>query len=193
MKLLKAGVKYVERSRAAVAVGLCAWTAWWVLSASAAAAPFGQGAFGADVPFGSLTSLSINLGGSVALALQPSGPTFSGAGSHTITVTSTDPAGYDLYVHTTTNSNLTNGSTTIPASNNATAGPLSINSWGYNTTGSTTNFLGMTNTNTLLKSATGPFKNGDSTTVTYGALTNSTQAAGTYTTSVTYTAVTKNE
>lgn len=157
------------------------------------ASPFGQGVFGADVPFGSATSLSIALSGGVSIALQPSGATFSGTGSHTVTVTSNDAVGYMLYAHTTGNSNLVNGSATIPASSNTTAGPLTPNSWGYNTTGSTTNFLGMSSASSLIKDAAGPYKNGDTTTVTYGALTGSTQDAGTYTTSITYTAVAKDE
>jgi len=157
------------------------------------ASPFGQGVFGADVPFGSATSLSINLGGDVPLTLTPSGGNFSGTGSHIVTVTSTDVVGYYLYAHTTGTTDMTNGSATIPASANVTESPLSVGSWGYNTSGSTTNFLGMNATNVLLKDASGPFKSGDPTTVTYGALTSSTQAAGTYSVAVTYTAVAKNQ
>jgi hypothetical protein len=72
-------------------------------------------------------------------------------------------------------------------------GPLAVGSWGYNTTGSTTDFLGMNATSVLLKDANGPFKNGDPVTVTYGALAPATQAAGNYSVAVTYTAVAKNQ
>lgn len=157
------------------------------------ASPFGQGVFGADVPFGSATSISINLGGDVPLSLTPSGGNFNGTGSHVVTVTSTDVVGYYLYAHTTGTTDMTNGTATIPASSNVTETNLSVGSWGYNTSGSSTNFLGMNATNVLLKDVSGPYKNGDPTTVTYGALTSNTQAAGSYTVAVTYTAVAKNQ
>lgn len=158
-----------------------------------AASPFGQGVFGADVPFGSTTSISINLGGDVALNLSPSGNTFTGSGSHTVTVTSTDVVGYYLYAHTTGSTNMTSASASIPASSNTSAGPLTASSWGYNTTGSSTNFLGMNASGVLLKNVSGPFKNGDPTTITYGALTSGTQPAGDYSIAITYTAVAKNQ
>ncbi|MEJ0072707.1 MAG: hypothetical protein WDN27_01285 [Candidatus Saccharibacteria bacterium] len=71
---------------------LCVLCGLLSLAPTVAASPFGQGVFGAHVPFGSLTSLSISLGGNVALTLTPSGPNFVGSGSHTLTVTSTDVA-----------------------------------------------------------------------------------------------------
>jgi hypothetical protein len=159
---------------------------------TALASPFGQGTFGAQVPFGSATSLSIALGGNVSLNLAPSGGNFTGTGSHTITVTSTDPVGYNLYVGAPGGTNMTNGASTIPASSNTTAGPLAVNTWGYNTDASS-NFLGMKTTPTLLKSANGPFESGDNTIVTYGALTSIITGAGSYNTSVVYTAVARNE
>lgn len=156
------------------------------------ASPFGQGVFGADVPFGSATSISINVGSDVPLSLTPSGANFSGTGSHVVTVTSTDVVGYYLYAHTNGSTNLTNGTATIPASGNSSPAALSIGSWGYNTDGSA-NFLGMLSISSLLKNAAGPFKNGDATTITYGALVNGTQEAGHYTVNVVYTAVAKNQ
>ena len=162
------------------------------LAPTAYASPFGQGIFGADVPFGSITSLSINLGGNVSLNLAPDSGNLRGTGSHTITVTSTDVVGYQLFVRSTGSTNLTSGSSTIPASVNSTPGALATGSWGFNTDAST-DFVGMTTTPYLIKDTTGPSKNGDSTTVTYSAYTSSTQPAGTYTTSVTYTAVAENQ
>lgn len=165
-----------------------------LLPSSANASPFGQGVFGADVPFGSMTSISINLGGDVTLALTPNGGNFSGTNSHTVTVTSTDVVGHYLYAHATGSTNMASvGGAAIAASGNASMNPLSVGTWGYNTTGSTTDFLGMNATSVLLKDASGPYKNGDPTTITYGALTSGTQAAGTYTVAVTYTAVAKNQ
>jgi hypothetical protein len=163
------------------------------LCSSVSAAPFGQGKFGANVPFGSATSISINLSGDVPITLTPGGGNFSGNGSHVVTVTSTDVVGYYLYAHTTSGTSMTSGVASIPASANTSAGALSIGSWGYNTTGSTTNFLGMPATSVVIKDAAGPYKSGDPTTVTYGALASGTQEAGTYSVAVTYTAVAKNQ
>lgn len=163
------------------------------MSISAWASPFGQGVFGADVPFGSATSLAIDLGGNVTMTLAPSGGNFSGTSSHIVTITSTDVVGYYLYAHAIGSSSMTNGSYSIAASSNGSAAPLSVGTWGYNTTGSTTNFLGMGTTSSLLKNASGPFKNGDATTVTYGALASNTQEAGNYSVSVAYTAVAKDQ
>jgi hypothetical protein len=167
---------------------LCGLFTIFSIAPSVAASPFGQGVFGADVPFGSVTSLTISLGSNVSLNLAPSGSTFVGSGSHTITVTSTDVVGYSLYVYSPTTTNMSNGSDTIPTSANSSAASLATNTWGYNTNGSS-NYIGMTTRPVLLKTATGPYKSGDTTTVTYGVLTDITKSAGNYTTSVTYTAV----
>ncbi|HEV7929893.1 MAG TPA: hypothetical protein VGP12_07150 [Nitrosospira sp.] len=159
---------------------------------AAFASPFGQGVFGADVPFGSATSISIALGGDVTIPLGVSGATFVGSNSHTVTVTSLDVVGYTLYVRPTSGTAMTNGSASIPASSNSSPGTLATGTWGYNTTGSTTNFLGMPSVGAMLKDANGPFKSGDPTTVTYGAVVSNTQAAGNYTIPVTYTVVARN-
>ncbi len=160
---------------------------------TANASPFGQGVFGADVPFGSVTSLAIDLGGNVSIPLAPSGGVFEGSGSHTVTVTSTDVVGYVLYVHALGSTDLTDGSTLISASTNTTDAPLTTNSWGFNTSGSTTDFIGMTLFGKEIKSASGPYKNGDATTVTYGAKTNITQPASSYDVSIVYTVVAPNQ
>lgn len=161
-------------------------------SATVAASPFGEGVFGANVPFGSATSMSIALGGNVSLNLTPSGSNFTGSGSHTITVTSTDVVGYKLYVYSPGSTTMTYGGETIPASGNGSPAALAVNTWGYNTNGSA-NYLGMLTVPTLIKDATGPFKTGDNTTVTYGVLTDITKGAGTYNISVVYTTVAKND
>jgi hypothetical protein len=77
---------------------------------------------------------------------------------------------------------------TIATSSNGSPAPLAVNTWGYNTDGSS-NYRGITTAPVLLKTANGPYKNGDNTTVTYGVLTNITKAEGNYSVSVTYTAV----
>jgi len=158
-----------------------------------AASPFGWGVFGADVPFGSATSLSIALGGDVSIPMSVNGSNFEGSASNTVTVTTTDVVGYYLYAHTTGSSDMTSGSASIPASANGSAAALSVDTWGYNTTGSATNFLGLGPTSSLLKDAAGPYKNGDITTVTYGVKAGPTQAAGNYTIPITYTAVAKGQ
>lgn len=152
------------------------------------ASPFGEGVFGADVPFGSATSLSISLGGNVSLNLTPSGQYFTASGSHTITVTSTDVVGYRLYAYSPGSTSMTYGSQTIPASSNGSPAALATNTWGYNTNGSA-NYVGMKTVPALIKDTTGPSKTGDTTTVTYGVLTDLAQTAGAYTVSVVYTAV----
>lgn len=157
------------------------------------ASPFGWGVFGANVPFGSSTSLSIALGGNVSINMTPDATNYRGTGSHTVTVTSTDVVGYQLFVHATNSTNMTSGSATIPASSNNTPAALALNSWGYNVAGSTTNFLGMPTTSSLIKDANGPFTSGDPTTITYGTYVDSAQPAGTYSVAVTYTAVAKNQ
>jgi len=170
---------------------LCGVFALLSIAPVASASPFGQGKFGAQVPFGSLTSLTIALSGNVTLNLTPSGPNFVGQGSHTLTVTSTDVVGYSLYIYSPGSTTMTSGFDTIPTSGNTSASPLSVNTWGYNIDGST-NYLGMTTTPTPLKTATGPYESGDTTTVTYGVLTGASKSEGTYTVSVVYTAVALN-
>ncbi len=154
---------------------------------SAMASPFGQGLFGADVPFGSLTSIDMSFSGDVDFTLTPGGGNFSGQGSHTVTVTSTDVVGYKLYAWASSGTNMSNGTETIPASGNSSANPLSINTWGYNTTGNTTNYLGMLSTPSLIKDADGPYKNGDDTSVYYGANVDITTPASDYSVPITYT------
>lgn len=159
----------------------------------ASASPFGQGVFGANVPFGASTSLSIALSGNVSMALTSNGSNYIGSGSNTITVTSTDVIGYRLYAFspTSTTMTLTGGGDSIPASANSTPAALATDAWGYNTDGSA-NYIGMLTTPSLIKDATGPYKSGDTTTVTFGAKTSLTKSIGSYTVGVVYTAAGKN-
>jgi hypothetical protein len=156
------------------------------------ASPFGWGVFGADVPFGSDTSLSIALGGDVALNMVPSGPNFTATSSHTITVTSTDVVGFKLYGYTPGSSTMVNGSETIASSANGSPSSLAVNTWGYNTDASA-NFMGLTTTPRLLKDTSGPSKSGDNTTVTYSVLADNTKGAGAYKVAVTYTVVAESQ
>lgn len=164
-----------------------------ILSFTSSASPFGQGVFGADVPFGSQTSIAVSLGTAPSMTLSTDGPnTFSGSATQNLTVTSTDVVGYRLYARTEGGTAMTNGSETIPASSNISAAPLAINTWGYNTDGSA-NYLGLTGTHQLVKDADGPYKNGDTTNITYGARANITKGAGTYQVNVIYTVVAENQ
>ena len=153
----------------------------------ASAQPFGVGVFDANVPFGSQTSLSISTSGNVSIQITPSGASTLGTGSGTVTITSTDVVGYKLYIRAG-NTNMTNGSATIPASGNVTPASLSVNTWGYNTDAST-NFTGLGASDSLVKSQTGPYSSGDTTTFTYGVKVDNSQPSGNYTTTVIYTAV----
>lgn len=167
----------------------------FALQQSAFATPFGQGVFGANTPFGSQTSLSLSLSGDVNISLTPSGGTFVGNASGTVTVTSNDAVGYVLYVYSPTSTTMSRvgGGDSIPASGNGSPSSLSTNTWGYNTSGSTTNFVGMLTTPTIIKDADGPYTSGDGTTVTYGVLTDSHKTSGSYSVGVVYTAVPKLE
>lgn len=155
------------------------------------ASPFGQGLFGADAPFGSLTSLAISLGGNVSMSLTQAGSDFSGSSSHVITVTSNDVVGYRLYAYCNSSTDMTNGSHTIAASANGSPSSLAMNTWGYNTD-SSSNYLGMLTTPSLIKDANGPYTSGDNTTVKYGVLADITKGSGDYTVGVVYTAAAKN-
>jgi len=173
-------------------VVVCIGLGMFSIASTASASPFGEGVFGAHVLFGSVTSLAISLGSNPSLNLTPSGSNFVGSGSHTITVTSTDVVGYSLYIYGAGSTAMSGNGSTIPASSNGSAAPLAVNTWGYNTDGSS-NYLGLTTTPTLFKTATGPYESGDNTTVTYGVLTNITKPAGSYSAAVTYTAVAKTD
>lgn len=95
-------------------------------------------------------------------------------------------------MYTNGSSDMTDGTAAIAASSNGAAAPLVDNTWGYNISGSTTNFLGLSTLPTQVKSGSGPFKSGDTTTVTFGVLADTTKEAGNYSVSVTYTAVALN-
>ena len=159
-----------------------------LLAQPAYAQPFGLGVFGEDIPFGAVTSLSIAINGTVDLQLSPVGQDFEAADSHDVVVTSTDVVGYKLYVYALNSTALANGTSTIPASANGSPAPLALNSWGYNTDAST-NYVGLLLTPREIKAVSGPRASGDVTTVTYGVYAPQTTAAGSYTSSIVYTAV----
>lgn len=123
--------------------------------------------------------------------LVPSGAQFTGSASHTLTVTSNDVVGYRLYVYCPSSTDMTNGADTLPVSANGSPSTLAMNTWGYNTDGSS-NYLGMLTSPTLIKDADGPYTSGDNTNVKYGVLADITKGSGDYTVGVVYTAAAKN-
>jgi hypothetical protein len=151
------------------------------------AAPFGAGIYSADVPYGSQTSLSIATNGNISIPISPASGGTLATGTSTVTVTSTDVVGYKLYLRALGSSNMDNVGTSLPASGNVSAAPLSVDTWGYNTNGSG-NFVGILTTDSLIKSVTGPKKGGDVTTFTYGVNIDLAKPAGNYSASVLYTA-----
>ncbi len=151
------------------------------------AQPYGKGLYGANVPYGSQTSLAISAGSTVNLQVTPTDSGVLATANNTVTVTSTDVVGYKLYIRALSNTSMVNGASTIAASSNGVPGALSTNTWGYNTDASA-NFTGATLSDVLIKTATGPFGTGDSTSVTYGVNIDNSKSAGNYATTLLYTA-----
>ena len=156
---------------------------------SALAQPYGKGVYGANVPYGDETSLSIATSGNITIAnITPvTGGTLASANS-VVTVTSTDVVGFKLYVRSLTSTDMDNQGAIIPTSGNGAPAALAVNTWGYNTNGSS-NYIGMTLSDVLIKSITGPASSGDITTFKYGINVDLAKPAGNYATSVIYTAV----
>jgi hypothetical protein len=182
-------VKYKKRKLAFFGIFL-----WIIIPSSSLvfANPFGTGKFGAVIPYGSLTSLSIGTSGNVSIQITPTESGVLGTANNTVTVTSTDVVGYKLYVRSLSSTDMTNGPAVLPASSNTLPGALSNNTWGYNTDASS-NFVGLTLTDVLIKNANGPYSAGDNTQITYGVKVDVSKPAGNYITSVVYTAVPQTE
>lgn len=81
-----------------------------------------------------------------------------------------------------------NGGTSLPASANGSPATLSVNTWGYNTDASA-NYIGVTLSDTLIKSVTTPVKSGDITNVTFGINVDMMKPSGNYSSTIIYTAV----
>ncbi len=152
------------------------------------ASPFGAGKYGANVPYGGETSLTIATNGDVSIPITPSDSGTLASGTSTVTVTSTDVVGYKLYIRAKTSTNLVNGSSNITASANVSPAALATNTWGYNTDGSS-NYAGITLSDVLIRTGTGPYSTGDQTSVKYGVKVDNAVPAGNYSSIVVYTAV----
>lgn len=158
------------------------------LPAISYASPYGRGVYGANVPYGSETSLSIATNGNVTIPITPTTGGTLATGASAVTVTSTDVMGFKLYVRALSNTNMNNLGALLPASANGVPAVLATNTWGYNTD-ATSNFVGLTLTDTLIRSITTPASTGDVTSVTYGMKLDLAKPAGNYVATVIYTAV----
>jgi len=152
------------------------------------AQPYGKGPYNTTVPYGDLTSLSIATSGSINIPITPTSEGVQATGTGTVTVTSTDVNGYKLYIRALNSTNMDNNGALLPTSANLTPASLAVNTWGYNTDASN-NFVGITTSDTLIRSIAAPTSTGSMTTITYGMKLDLTKTAGNYTTMVVYTAV----
>jgi len=152
------------------------------------ASPYGYGVYGANVPYGSQTALSIATSGNVTIPITPTTGGVLATGTSTVTVTSTDVKGYKLYIRALTNTNMNNLGALLPASANGSPAALATNTWGYNTDASA-NFVGLTLTDVLIHSIAVPSSTGDATIVKYGMKLDLAKPAGNYVATVIYTAV----
>lgn len=152
------------------------------------AQPYGVGLYDSNVPYGSQTSLSISTNGNVNIPITPTSSGSSVTGTSQVTVTSTDVTGYKLYIRALSSTSMDNLGTPLPTSTNSSPAPLAVDTWGYNTDASV-NFTGISLSDALIRSTTGPVSNGETTTVTYGIKLDLAKPAGNYVASVVYTAV----
>jgi hypothetical protein len=148
--------------------------------------------------------------GTVNVDVIPSGSGAQTVASDTVTVSTSDTSGYTLSLaETGASSSLVSGGNTIPASSGSQTAPVAMatNTWGYRVDGiggfgagptasqSSTAISGSvkfaavpaTGSPNTLKTTSGTAAN-DTTAVWYGVAADTTQPAGTYTNSVTYTA-----
>jgi hypothetical protein len=159
-----------------------------VTTSNSYAQPYGVGVYSANVPYGSQTSLSISTNGNVNIPVTPTSDGVSASGSSQVTVSSTDVMGYKLYIRALDSTDMDNLGAPLPTSANATPAPLATNTWGYNTDASS-DFIGISLSDVLIHSKSGPISAGEMTTVTYGMKLDMAKPAGNYVASVIYTAV----
>jgi hypothetical protein len=149
--------------------------------------------------------------GTVAVNATPTAGGVQTINNDVITISTNDAAGYTLKIaETTATSALTSGGNTIPASSGTFASPVaqSVNTWGYRVDGAGTFGAGPTSSATnaaisgTIKFAgvpataspdtiktTATTATNDTTSVWYGVAVNTATPSGSYTNSVTYTAV----
>jgi hypothetical protein len=159
-----------------------------VITSVCYASPYGKGVYGANVPYGGQTSLSIATNGNINIPITPTTGGTLASGTSTVTVTSTDVMGYKLYLRALTNTSMNNLGALLPASANGSPAALAVNTWGYNTDASV-NYVGITLADVLIHAITVPASSGDITSVTYGMKLDLSKPAGNYVANVVYTAV----
>jgi hypothetical protein len=138
--------------------------------------------------------------GTVTLNSTPTAGGVQTIASDTVTVSTNDAAGYTLKVgETTAASALTSGGNTIPAIGGTLASPIAetVNTWGYRVD-SAGGFAAIgaikfaaipaSGSPDTIKTTSSTATN-DTTSVWYGLAVNTTQPTGSYTNSVTYTAI----
>jgi len=152
------------------------------------AQPYSKGVYGANVSYGSQTSLSIATNGNKSIPITPTVSGVMATGTSVVTVTSTDVKGYKLYIRALSNTNMNNLGALLPASANGSPAALATNTWGYNTDASS-NFAGISLSDALIRSITVPASSGDITNVTYGIKLDMSKPAGNYVANIVYTAV----
>jgi hypothetical protein len=152
------------------------------------AQPYGVGLYNENVPYGDETSLSIATDGDVSIPITPTTDGVLATGSSNITVTSTDVTGYKLYIRALSDTNMNNLGDLLPSSANGSPAPLATNTWGYNTDASS-NFVGISLSDVLIRSVNSPVPTGEITTVTYGIKLDLAKPAGNYLADIIYTAV----
>jgi hypothetical protein len=159
-----------------------------LMSSSSYAQPYGKGIYNENVPYGDQTSLSITTSGNVAIPITPTTSGALATSNSVVTVTSTDVKGYKLYIRALNDTNMNSLGSLLPASSNNSPAALTVNTWGYNTDAST-NFVGLSLSDTLIRSITIPTSSGDITTITYGVKLDMAKPADSYVANVVYTAV----
>lgn len=155
--------------------------------------------------------ISISTGTTVNISLTPTAGGVVSSASDTVSVSTNNAAGYNLTLaDSDATTNLVSGPNTIAAHGGTQASPtaLAANTWGYrvvnvggfgasaytaetNNGSSTSTWAGVPATgspNTIKTTAS--TASADTTTVWYGVRANSTKVGGTYSDTVTYTAVT---
>jgi hypothetical protein len=154
--------------------------------------------------------ISITTSGTVNINVAPSPSGAQTISNDAVSVATNDSAGYLLQLNETTSSAtaLTSGGNTIPASSGTQTTPIAMvaNTWGYRVDGiggfgagpttsvnsqaiSSAKFAAVPASTPVTLASTSSATNGTNLNVWYGVAANTSTPSGTYTNSVTYTAI----
>lgn len=136
-------------------------------------------------------SASLSTSGDIELDITPTSSGATAIAEDELTITSTCPSGYTLYLSGTSDNSLylegdnTTTAAPISASSASLANPdlLSPNTWGFSLSSSASSFAGLTDSLVAIKSPTGQASTDESFSVYYAANANLDRVGGTYTTS----------